>query len=169
MEKRKDNSLKGIPESKGSFRAKGLKIAVVVSDFNEYLTRGLLLGAVDTLLRHGARKPDIKVFHVPGAFEIPLAAKRLVQKKRWDAVITLAVVIRGETKHFDQVVRESARSLRELSDRSEIPVILGIISAHTVAQAVERVGVKHMNKGREWAMAAIEMANLMRDRSLKKK
>ncbi len=152
---------------KGSFSAKGRTFAVVVSDFNEVLTRELLSGALDTLLRQGARERDIRIFHVPGAFEIPLVARRLVRKKKWDAVITLAVVIRGQTRHFDQVVRETARSLRDICDRSGTPVILGVIPANTVAQAVERAGVKRMNKGREWALAAIEMANLMRHRSLK--
>lgn len=169
IKKRKSDPLSGISKIKGGFEARGLRLALVVSEFNEYFTRELLSGTVDTLLRHGANKKDIQIFYVPGAFEIPLVAKRVLQKKKWDAVITLAVVIRGETKHFDQVVKETARSLRQLCDKSEVPVILGIIPANTVSQAAERVGIKQMNKGREWALAAIETANLMRNRLLRKK
>lgn len=169
MKKRSANRPDRVRRFKGGFEARGRRFAVVVSEFNEYLTRELLSAAVDTLLRHGARSRDVHVFYVPGAFEIPLAVKRLVRKGPWDAVITLAVVIRGQTRHFDQIVKETARSLRDICDKSEVPVILGIVSAHTVAQAVERVGVKRMNKGREWALAAIEIANLMRHRLLRKK
>jgi len=147
---------------KGDFSARGRRFGIVVSQFNEYLTRALLEGALDVLLRHGAREKDITVVHTPGAFEIPLAAKKLISSKRPDAVITLAVVIRGETRHFDQVVRETARGIRELSQNSNTPVILGMLSAQNTRQAVARVGVKQMNKGREWALAAIEMANLLR-------
>ncbi len=146
---------------KGDFAARGRCFGIVVSQFNEYLTKALLDGALDTLLRHGARERDITVVHTPGAFEIPLAAKKLISRKRPDAVITLAVVIRGETRHFDEVLRETAQGIRELSQNSNTPVILGIISAQNTRQALARVGVKQMNKGREWALAAIEMANLL--------
>lgn len=153
---------------KGSHRARGLKIAVVVSDFNSRLTHRLLDAAERTFLKQGAAKKDLRIFHVPGAFEIPVVVRRLVKKKEWDAVLTLAVVIRGDTRHFEQVVKETARSLRDLSDQSERPVILGIVPALSVSQAEERVDPKKMNKGKEWALAAIEMANLMRKRLLKK-
>ncbi len=147
---------------KGGFSARGRRFGIVVSQFNEFLTARLLEGALDTLLRHGAREKDVRVVHVPGAFEMPLAAKKLIAKFKPQAVITLAVVIRGQTKHFDQVVTESAKGIRELSMKSEVPVILGMITADTPGQVMQRLGVKQMNKGREWALAAIEMANVVR-------
>ena len=147
---------------KGGFLARGRRFGIVVSQFNELLTNRLLEGALDTLLRHGARQKDIRVVHVPGAFEIPLAAKKVISKFKPDAVITLAVVIRGQTRHFDQVVTESAKGVRELSMKSDVPVILGMILADKPEQAMQRLGVKQTNKGREWALAAIEMANLLR-------
>lgn len=146
---------------------RGRCFGVVVSRFNELLTERLLEGALDTFLSHGVREKDIIVARVPGAFEVPLAAKKLIRAKKLDAVLTLAVIIRGETKHFDQVAVESARAISELSQKSEIPVILGIITAENTAQAEARVGVKGPNKGREWALSALEMAALLK--SLKKK
>lgn len=145
---------------KGGFVASGRRFGIVVSEFNEPLTNALLDGALDTLVRHGAREKDIHVVYVPGAFEIPLAAARLIARRRPDAVITLAVVIKGQTRHFDQVVTESAKGVRELADRSGVPVILGIVAADDARHAFERTGVKHANKGREWALAAIEMAGV---------
>jgi 6,7-dimethyl-8-ribityllumazine synthase len=147
---------------KGDYAAKDLRFGIVVSEFNEYFTNQLLDGALDTLTRHGARERDIEVVYVPGAFEIPQALRKFAARRKPDALITLAVVIRGETKHFDQVVRESALGVRTFSEKSGIPAILGIVPAETAAQAAARVGVKHANKGREWALAAIEMANLMK-------
>jgi len=151
-----------IKETKGSYLARGRRFGIIVSQFNEYLTRQLLEGALDTLMRHGARAKDIEVVHVPGAFEIPLALKRLISRKKLDAILTLAVIIKGETRHFDQVALQSAKGVRELSQKSGIPVILGIIPANSAAQAIRRVGLKQTNKGREWALSAIEMADLMR-------
>ena len=151
-----------VPSIKGGFSARGRRFGIVVSQFNEFLTSRLLEGALDTLLRHGALKKDIRVVYVPGAFEIPVASKKLISKIKTQDVITLAVVIRGETRHFDQVVNESAKGIRELSMKSGIPVILGMVTADKPAQAMERLGIKQMNKGREWALAAIEMANVMR-------
>ena len=148
--------------SKGDFSGKGKRIGIVVAEFNEFLTDRLLAGAVDTLLRHGVKSSGIHVVYVPGAFEIPIALQKALKEGRWDAAITLAVVIRGQTKHFDQVATESARGVRELSMKSSIPVILGLILAESVDQAIERVGIKHANKGREWALAALEMADLMK-------
>ena len=147
---------------KGDYSAKGRRFGIVVSDFNELLTSRLLDGALDALKRHGAAEKNITVVHVPGAFEIPLAARKLIRQKKLDAVITLAVVIKGETRHFEQVVRETAKGIRALTDTSEIPVILGMIAADNIRQAERRVGIKQMNKGREWACSAIEMASLMR-------
>ncbi len=151
---------KGVRQIKGSFIATGRKFGIVVSQFNEFLTRQLLEGALDTLVRHGAREKDIHVVYVPGAFEIPLTLKKLIAARKLDAVMTLAVIIRGDTKHFEQVALEAARGVREISQKSGVPVILGIIPAENIAQAVSRVGLKQMNKGREWALSAIEMANL---------
>lgn len=147
---------------KGGFVASGHRFGIVVAEFNEALTNALLEGALDTLVRHGAREKDIHVVYVPGAFEIPLAAARLIKARKPDAVITLAVVIKGQTRHFDQVVTESAKGVRELADHSGVPVILGIVAADDVKHALERTGIKHMNKGREWALAAIEMAGVMK-------
>lgn len=147
---------------KGGAVAHGKSFGIVVSEFNEFFTRQLLEGALDTLVRHGARKKDIQIVYVPGAFEIPLAAKKMVLLKKFDALITLAVVIRGQTKHFDQVVLQTAKGIRELSQKSEVPIILGMIPAENANQVISRVGVKHLNKGREWAMAAITMCNLMK-------
>lgn len=146
----------------GSLSAKGLRFGVVVSRFNEFLTSRLLESVVDALRQCGAREKDICVVHVPGAFEIPLALKKLLKGRKLDAVITLAVVIRGQTRHFEQVADEAAKGVREVSLHTETPVILGMIPAENQAQAVSRVGVKQVSKGREWALAAVEMANLMR-------
>lgn len=140
---------------------RGKRLGIVVSRFNELLTERLLEGALDTFLSHGVREKDITVVRVPGAFEIPLAAKKLIRKKKFDAVLTLAVILRGETRHFDQVAAESARAIGELSQKSEVPVILGIIAAENLAQAEARTGLKGPNKGREWALSALEMAGLM--------
>ncbi len=151
-----------IRKTKGSYSAKNLKFAIVVSQFNEALTNRLLEGAVDTLLRSGAQEKNIEAIYVPGAFEIPLAVKKIISREKIDAVITLAVVIRGKTKHFDQVVKESAKGVREISMKTQVPVILGIIPAENEADALARTGIKQANKGRDWALAAIEMANLMK-------
>ncbi len=153
---------------KGSLNAKPFRWGIVVSRFNEPLTGRLLEGCVDTLIRLGASRRKLTIVEVPGAFEIPPVAERLIAKKRVDAVITLAVVIKGQTRHYDQVVTETAKGIRELSQRSGVPVILGIIAADSARIALERTGIKQMNKGREWAMAAVEMANLMRCKELNK-
>ncbi|MCG3176283.1 MAG: 6,7-dimethyl-8-ribityllumazine synthase [Candidatus Omnitrophica bacterium] len=154
--------MKGIRRLRGSFDGRGRTFALAVSDFNEALTRQLLDGAVDTLLRHRVRPADITVAHVPGAFELPLAVRRLIRRARPDAVIALAVVIRGQTRHFDQVVQESARGLREIALAEDVPVLLGIVPAENAAQAIERCGIKQMNKGREWALAALEASDVLR-------
>ena len=169
MVNKKKTAFPGVRRLKGGFSARGGKFGIVVSQFNEYLTDRLLEGSLDVLVRHGAREKDITVVYVPGAFEIPLAAAKLIGKMKLDAVITLAVVIRGQTKHFDQVTRETAKGIRELSQKSKVPVILGVISADSVEHAIRRVGVKQTNKGREWASSAIEMANLMRRLTVRKK
>jgi 6,7-dimethyl-8-ribityllumazine synthase len=162
MRSLRKSKFKDVKKLKGGYDAKGRRFGIVVSTFNEFLTDQLLEGALDTLIRHGAREKDIFVVQVPGAFEIPLAAKKLIAGRKPDAVITLAIIIRGETKHFDQVAMESAKGVRELSSKSGVPVILGILPANTTEQAMQRAGLKHGNKGREWALSAIEMADISR-------
>lgn len=150
------------PVLRGQMTAKGMKFGVVVSEFNEFLTERLLEGALDTLERCGARPSDVLVVRVPGAFEMPLAASKLLKNRKLSAIITLAVVIKGKTKHFDQVVRETAQGIRELSVASGVPVILGMVPADSIEDAAERVGIKQANKGREWALSAVQMANLVK-------
>ena len=146
----KENTKKftGVRHVKGDFSASRGRFTIIVARFNEYLTKQLLEGALDTLIMHGAKEKNIHVVHVPGAFEIPLIAKKVAQKKNTDAVITLAVIIRGQTKHFEQVATQAARGLREVALKSEVPVILGIIPAESMNDAIERVGLKQANKGR---------------------
>lgn len=152
----------GVARLKGAYEGRGRRIGVLVSDFNEPITARLLEGALDALVRHGVRPKDLRVVHVPGAFELPLAARKLIASARPEAVIALAVVIRGKTRHFDQVVAESARGLSDAIAATGVPVILGVIPAENAMQALERAGVKQANKGRDWALAALEMANLCR-------
>ncbi|MCJ1656086.1 6,7-dimethyl-8-ribityllumazine synthase [Staphylococcus sp. NRL 16/872] len=139
-----------------------LKIAVVVSRFNDFITGRLLDGAQDTLIRHGVDENNIDVAYVPGAFEIPLVAKKLAQKGEYDAVITLGCVIRGATSHYDYVCNEVAKGVSKANDVTDTPVIFGILTTESIEQAVERAGTKAGNKGAEAAVSAIEMANLLK-------
>jgi len=141
--------------------AEGKKFAIVVSRFNDFITERLVGGAVDALVRCGAKDEDIDLVKVPGAFEIPLIAKKMSQKKKYDAVICLGAVIRGATPHFDYVSAEVSKGIAVVSIESEIPVIFGIITTDTLEQAIERAGTKAGNKGFSAAMAAVEMANLL--------
>ncbi len=141
--------------------AEGKKFALVVSRFNDFITERLVGGAVDALVRCGAKDDDIDVVKVPGAFEIPLLAKKMAQRKKYDAVICLGAVIRGATPHFDYVSAEVSKGIAVVSIESEIPVIFGIITTDTLEQAIERAGTKSGNKGFSAAMAAVEMANLI--------
>jgi len=141
--------------------AEGKKFALVVSRFNDFITERLVGGAVDALVRCGAKDDDIDVVKVPGAFEIPLIAKKMAQKKKYDAVVCLGAVIRGATPHFDYVGAEVSKGIAVVSIESEIPVIFGIITTDTLEQAIERAGAKSGNKGFSAAMAAVEMANLI--------
>ncbi len=152
----------------GGKSAKGRCFGVVVSRFNEYLTDELLRNALAAFREQGADPKKIHVAHVPGAFEVPLAAQKLIRRVKPDAVLTLSVVIRGKTKHFDQVVTQCAKGVREISMKTDVPIILGMISAENPADAVERVGIKKMNKGREWAASTVEMANLFKKLSKKR-
>ena len=139
----------------------GLKIAIVAGRFNEFITSKLLGGAIDGLKRHGVEEDQIDVAWVPGAFEIPLIAKKLAKSKKYDAVITLGAVIRGATTHYDYVCNEVAKGVASISLETEIPIIFGVLTTENIEQAIERAGTKAGNKGYECAVAAIEMANLL--------
>jgi 6,7-dimethyl-8-ribityllumazine synthase len=140
--------------------AEGKKFALVVSRFNDFITEKLLSGALDALIRSGTLDEDIEVVKVPGAFEIPLLAKKMAKSGRFDAVICLGAVIRGSTPHFDYVSAEVSKGVAAVSMESEIPVIFGVITTDTIEQAIERAGTKAGNKGWSAAIAAVEMANL---------
>ena len=141
--------------------AEGKKFAVVVSRFNDFITDRLLGGAVDALKRSGARDEDIEVAKVPGAFEIPLIAKKMAQSGRYNAVICLGAVIRGATPHFDYVSAEVSKGIAVAGLESGVPVIFGIVTTDTIEQAIERAGTKSGNKGWDAAINAVEMANLI--------
>ncbi len=143
--------------------AEGKKFAIVVSRFNDFITDRLVGGAVDALIRSGALDADIDIVKVPGAFEIPLVAKKLAKKNEYDAVICLGAVIRGATPHFDYVCAEVSKGIAAVSLEHEIPVIFGIVTTDSIEQAIERAGTKAGNKGWHAAISAIEMANLMED------
>jgi 6,7-dimethyl-8-ribityllumazine synthase len=142
-------------------RAEGKKFALVVSRFNDFITDKLLGGAVDGLLRSGARDKDVEIVKVPGAFEIPLIAKKMAATGRFNAVICLGAVIRGTTPHFEYVSAEVSKGVANVGLESEIPVIFGIVTTDTIEQAIERAGTKAGNKGWDAAITAIEMANLI--------
>jgi 6,7-dimethyl-8-ribityllumazine synthase len=146
----------------GELQAKGLKFAVVVSRFNDFITSKLLDGAVDALVRHGAKDEDREVVKVPGAFEIPLTAKRLAAKGSYNAVICLGTVIRGATPHFEYVAAEVSKGVASASLDTGIPIAFGVITSDTIEQAVERAGTKSGNKGFDAAITAIEMAQVMK-------
>ncbi|MGG3998341.1 6,7-dimethyl-8-ribityllumazine synthase [Anoxybacillus kestanbolensis] len=146
----------------GNLVGTGLKIGIVVARFNEFITSKLLSGALDGLKRHGVEEQHIDVAWVPGAFEIPLVAKKMAESKKYDAVITLGAVIRGATSHYDYVCNEVAKGTSHAALSSGIPVIFGVLTTDTIEQAIERAGTKAGNKGWEAALSAIEMANVMR-------
>lgn len=139
-----------------------LKFGIVASRWNDFIGSKLLEGALDTLHRHGANASEIDIFMVPGSFELPLAAKKLATSGRYDAIICLGVIIRGATPHFDFVASETAKGIAQLSLQTGLPVTFGVITSDTIEQAIERAGSKAGNKGAEAALAAIEMANLLR-------
>ena len=146
----------------GKLEAKGLKFGIIVSRFNSFISERLLEGAVDALIRHGGDDSNIHVARVPGAFEIPLAAKKLAESGKYDAVICLGAVIRGSTPHFDYVASEVSKGVASVSLDSGVPIAFGVLTTDTIEQAVERAGTKSGNKGWDAAMAAMEMASLMR-------
>ncbi|HEE1490774.1 TPA: 6,7-dimethyl-8-ribityllumazine synthase [Staphylococcus aureus] len=146
----------------GKLIGKELKVVIVVSRFNDFITGRLLEGAKDTLIRHDVNEDNIDVAFVPGAFEIPLVAKKLASSGNYDAVITLGCIIRGATSHFDYVCNEVAKGVSKVNDQTNVPVIFGILTTESIEQAVERAGTKAGNKGAEAAVSAIEMANLLK-------
>lgn len=147
----------------GKMNGSDLKIAIVVGRFNDFITGRLLDGAKDTLIRHNVDEENVHVAYVPGAFEIPLVAKKLAESGNYDAVITLGCVIRGATTHYDYVCNEVAKGISKVNDTTDIPVIFGVVTTETIEQAIERAGTKAGNKGGDAALAAIEMANLLRN------
>ncbi len=153
-------------EYSGQLIAKGFKFGIIVSRFNDFITERLLNGAVDAIVRSDGKKEDIDVFRVPGAFEIPLVTKRAAMSKKYDAIICLGAVIRGETPHFDYVAGEVTKGIALLNLEFAMPISYGIITADTTEQAVERSGNKMGNKGFEAARAAIELLNLFKDSKL---
>lgn len=146
----------------GKLLAEGLKFGVVAARFNEFITNKLVGGAMDALSRHGATEDNIAVAWVPGAFEIPLVAKKMAESKKYDAVICLGTVIRGNTPHFDYVCAEVSKGVAHVNLATGVPTIFGVLTTETIEQAVERAGTKAGNKGFDAGMAAIEMANLLK-------
>ena len=146
----------------GNLIGTNLKIGIVVSRFNGFITTKLLDGALDSLKRHGVNLDDLDVFWTPGAFEIPATAKRIAEKGKYDAIVCIGAVIRGATPHFDYVANESAKGIAQVGLNTGVPVIYGVITTDTIEQAIERAGTKSGNKGAEAALTAIEMANLYR-------
>jgi 6,7-dimethyl-8-ribityllumazine synthase len=149
-----------VKKVEGSLIAKGKKFAIVASRFNDFITKQLIDGCVDTLLRHGVKDEEITIVWVPGAFEIPSIAMRLAKAKSFDAVICLGTVIRGATPHFDYIAAEVSKGIAKVGLDTGIPTIFGVITADTVEQAIERAGTKDGNKGKDAALNAIEMADL---------
>ncbi len=144
----------------GNLIAKGKKFAIIASRFNDFITKQLISGCTDALVRHGADENDLALAWVPGAFEIPAAAQKMAKSKAYDALICLGTVIRGSTPHFDYIAAEVSKGVAKVSQDSAIPVIFGVITADTIEQAIERAGTKDGNKGADAAVSAIEMANL---------
>ncbi len=146
----------------GTLVADGLRVGIVASRFNEFITAKLLSGAMDGLLRHGVREEDIQLAWVPGAFEIPLIAQRMARSGRYDAVICLGAVIRGSTSHYDYVCNEVSKGIAAVSLETGVPVLFGVLTTENLEQAIERAGTKGGNKGYDCALSAVEMCNLLR-------
>ncbi len=147
----------------GNLTAGGLKFGIVVARFNEFITSKLLGGALDTIRRHGGNEDDVDVAWVPGAFEIPIAAKAMAESGKYDAVICLGAVIRGSTTHYDYVCNEVSKGVAQIGMSTGVPAAFGVITTENIEQAIERAGTKAGNKGNDAAMAAMEMANLLRN------
>jgi 6,7-dimethyl-8-ribityllumazine synthase len=146
----------------GELQAKGLKIGVIMSRFNDFITNKLFEGARDALLRNGAKEDDIEVIKVPGSFEIPMVAKKLAFKGSYHAIICLGTVIRGATPHFEYIAAEVSKGIAQASMETGVPIAFGVITCDTIEQAVERAGTKSGNKGWDAAITAIEMAQLLK-------
>lgn len=151
-----------IKTNEGKLIASGLKFGVIVGRFNEFISSKLLGGTIDGLIRHGAVEEDIEIAWVPGAFEIPLAAQKMANSKKFDAVICIGAVIRGSTPHFDYVSSEMSKGIAKVSLDTGIPIAFGVLTTDTIEQAIERAGTKVGNKGYDAAVTAIEMANLLK-------
>ena len=146
----------------GKLVSEGIKVGIVAARFNEFIVSKLIGGAVDGLVRHDVKEDDITLAWVPGAFEIPVAAKKMAKSGKYDAIICLGTVIRGATSHYDYVCNEVSKGIAAVSLETEIPVMFGIVTTENIEQAIERAGTKAGNKGYECAVSAIEMANLIR-------
>jgi 6,7-dimethyl-8-ribityllumazine synthase len=147
----------------GQLLAEGFRFGIIVSRFNDFISSRLVDGAMDALLRHGANEEQVSIIKVPGAFEIPLTAKKLAESGRYDAVICLGAVIRGSTPHFDYVAAEVSKGIANVSLESRVPVTFGVLTTDNLEQAIERAGSKSGNKGYDGAMTAIEMVNLFKE------
>lgn len=146
----------------GNFTSAGGRYGIVVARFNSFVVEALLEGAVDTLLRHGIKAQDIEVIRVPGAWELPVVAKRVAEKGSYDAIITLGAVIRGGTAHFEYVAGEAAKGIASIQNSTGVPVAFGVLTVDSIEQAIERSGTKAGNKGAEAAMCALEMVSLLK-------
>lgn len=146
----------------GQLSAAGLRLAIVAARFNSFIVQHLLEGAIDTIVRHGGNKNDLTLVHVPGSFELPLTCKKLAESGKFDAVIALGAVIRGATTHYDLVCSEAAKGIASASLATSTPISFGVITTDTIEQAIERAGTKAGNKGVDAAMAAIEMAQVLK-------
>lgn len=146
----------------GKIVAKGMKFALVASRFNDFICSRLIEGALDALIRAGADEKDIQIFKTPGAFELPLIAKKLAKSKRYDAVICLGAVIRGATPHFEYISAEVSKGIANVALETEVPIAFGVLTTDTIEQAIERAGTKAGNKGWDAAMSAIEMVDLFK-------
>jgi 6,7-dimethyl-8-ribityllumazine synthase len=149
-----------LPALEGSLNGAGKRFAIVVSRFNAFITERLLLSAVDGLLRSGAKKKDIALVRVPGAFEIPLAARKLAETKKYDAIICIGCLLRGDTAHYDVIVNEVTRGIGQSAQETGVPHAFGVLTCENLEQAIDRAGLKMGNKGFEAALAAVEMASL---------
>ncbi len=147
----------------GKLTAQGIRVGIVASRFNEFITSRLLSGAMDGLVRHGVQEEEVRVAWVPGAFEIPLIASKMAKSGHYDAVICLGAVIRGSTSHYDYVCNEVSKGIAAISLESGIPVLFGVLTTENLQQAIERAGSKAGNKGYDCALSAIEMVNLVRN------
>jgi 6,7-dimethyl-8-ribityllumazine synthase len=150
----------------GSLVAKDIKVGIVVGRFNEFIVSKLLGGALDGLKRHGVLETNIEIAWVPGAFEIPLIAKKMAKSKKYDSIICLGAVIKGSTPHFDYVCAEVSKGISSVSLSEELPVVFGVLTTDTIDQAIERAGTKSGNKGYDAAVTCVEMVNLMKNFSL---